>query len=37
MIEMLMKFTESFSKRKLEATSHLNVGPVQKFTKTKWG
>ena len=37
MIEMLMKFTESFSKRKFEATNQLNVGPVQKFTRTKWG
>jgi hypothetical protein len=37
MIEMLMKFTESFSKRKFEMENQPHVGPVQKFTKTKWG
>ena len=37
MIEMLMKFTESFSKRNFEMENQPHVGPVQKFTKTKWG
>ena len=37
MIEMLMKFTESFSKRKFDLENQPHAGPVQKFTKTKWG
>ena len=37
MIEMLMKFTESFSKRKLEATSHLNVGPCRNSRRQNGG
>ena len=37
MIELLMKFCEAFSKRKFEIASQQQTGPMQKFTKTKWG
>ena len=37
MIEMLMKFTEAFSKRKFDLENPPQVGPTPKFTKTKWG
>ena len=36
-IELLMKFTESFSKRKFDLENQPSVGPMQKFTKSKWG
>ena len=37
MINLLMKFTESFSKRKFDTAASSATGPSTKFSKSKWG
>ena len=37
MIDLLMAFTESFSKRKFEAATAKDTGGNAKFQKSEWG
>ena len=37
MINLLMKFTESFSKRKFDTAAPSVTGPLPKFSKSMWG